>query len=116
MKDRRAHERFACERPVWLFDGQQGKVHNVSREGVYIEIARPWAGGPEIALILTLAERGGLQLLICQGRVMRREERGRRFGIAVYLKGCVLWGQDLQASIGIDSGAREADGRLNINT
>lgn len=64
-------------------DGGAGRTVNVSANGVYFEIARPFAPGATLALILPFEHAGSGASVSCAAEVVRVDDRGNgTYGVA----------------------------------
>ena len=85
-KEPRRHNRVNAELPVQLEDGGSGLTRDVSPSGIYfVGVGRPKKGQP-IRFTLEFAnpaDPSGKVLLACLGEVVRVEEAGGKYGVAV---------------------------------
>jgi len=85
-KEPRRHNRVDTEVPVELEDGTSALTRNISPAGIYfVGDGRPHKG-QLIRFTLEFAnpaDPSGKMLLACQGQVVRIDESGGRYGVAV---------------------------------
>ena len=79
--DHRAAVRFDSTMPVQIA-GQPGQTQNISATGVYFESATRAEIGSLVNFTLEYRMGGELQRIVCEGRVVRVDDRDGRIGIA----------------------------------
>ncbi len=86
-RDKRQAERVPVELPVHVGAGN-AHTRDMSGNGIYFETEEPFAAGSEVDFSVDLehASAAGLLRLVCQGRIVRVEQRCGRLGIAVAIE------------------------------
>jgi hypothetical protein len=92
-RDQRGAARFDTTLPVYIA-GAAGSTQNISAHGVYFEtdVAPPLGSLVNFSLEFTL--HGARQRLLCEGKVVRTERRGGRFGVAARLVAPIFDGEE----------------------
>jgi hypothetical protein len=89
MESSTAHEqrtavRFDKSMPVEI-DGAEGETQNVSAHGVYFETDIPQRIGDLVNFTVEFQLEGRRHRLLCEGKVVRVQRKGRRIGVAARL-------------------------------
>jgi hypothetical protein len=79
----RVDKRDAVVLPVRTEVGETGCTRDLSASGAYLEIGGKQSVGDEIRLTIQVNLEKQQVLLSCRGVVVRVEEKGERFGVAV---------------------------------
>jgi len=81
--EKRASQRIQVEVPVYIGD-KKAVTRDVSWSGIYFLADQPFVEGGDLnfSLDLTYALPGKPVKLDCQGKVMRVEQHGKKYGIA----------------------------------
>ena len=83
-RDQRGAARFDTTLPVQIA-GARGATRNISAQGVYFEADVAPALGTLVNFSVEFTLGGKRQRLLCEGKVVRTERRGHRFGVAARL-------------------------------
>jgi hypothetical protein len=83
-RDQRAAARFDTTLPVHI-GGKEGTTGNISAHGIYFEADVAPALGSLLNFSVEFTLHGQQQRLLCEGKVVRTEKRGNRFGVAARL-------------------------------
>lgn len=83
LQDQRREERFLLEVPV-QFEGGTGISRDMSASGIYFVTDQPLAPGGSVTFSVKFSHihPGKTVRLDCQGRILRVEPAGERFGVA----------------------------------
>lgn len=82
MQERRRAPRYRLDAAIDV-GGDTGRTVNVSSNGVYFEIAHPFAPGAPLALIFPFEHAGSGASVSCAAEVVRVDDRGDgRYGVA----------------------------------
>ena len=87
-KEPRRHNRVETEVPVELDDGSSALTRNISPAGIYFVGDGHPKKGQLIRFTLEFvnpADPSGKMLLACQGEVVRVDDAGGRYGVAVQI-------------------------------
>jgi PilZ domain len=80
----RSADRFGLALPITM-EGEECAVHDISATGVLLEASQAPALGAQVALRLLYDNEGRAFTLDCTGQVVRVEQHGDNFNIAVRL-------------------------------
>lgn len=83
-RDQRMAERFDTTMPVSL-GGVPGVTRNISARGVYFETDVAQRLGALVNFTVEYTLHGRKRYLLCEGKVVRVEQQGRRVGVAARL-------------------------------
>ena len=82
--DQRGAARFDTHLPVQIAS-KRGATQNISAHGIYFEADVAPALGSLVNFSVEFTLHGKRQRLLCEGKVVRTEKRGHRFGVAARL-------------------------------
>ncbi len=82
--DQRVQNRFGIAMAITI-DGEQGRTHDLSAQGVLLETQLRPLVGATVALGLSFPAAGRTRQLGCRGRVVRVEPHGDAYNVAVKL-------------------------------
>ena len=80
----RSADRFDTELPVEI-DGVQSLTRNISATGMYIETDTHQTPGSRVHFTVEVVVRGQNLKLVCEGEVVRVDQKGDTTGVAVKL-------------------------------
>lgn len=80
----RSADRFDTELPIEI-DGVQSLTRNISATGMYIETYTHQTPGSRVHFIVEVIVRGQNLQLVCEGEVVRVEQKGDKTGVAIKL-------------------------------
>jgi hypothetical protein len=80
----RSADRFDTELPVEI-DGVQSLTRNISATGMYIETYTHQTPGSRVHFTVEMVVRGQNIKLVCDGEVVRVEQKGDTTGVAIKL-------------------------------
>jgi hypothetical protein len=83
-RDQRGAARFDTALPVRI-EGIEGETQNISAHGVYFETDVAPTLGALLNFTVEFNQYGGRQSLLCEGKVVRIDALGDRFGVAARL-------------------------------
>lgn len=80
----RGADRFDTELPIEI-DGVQSLTRNISATGMYIETHTHQTPGSRVHFIVEVVVQGQNLKLVCEGEVVRVEQKGDTTGVAIKL-------------------------------
>lgn len=80
----RSADRFDTELPIEI-DGVPSLTRNISATGMYIETYTHQTPGSRVHFTVEVVVRGQNLKLVCEGEVVRVEQKGDKTGIAIKL-------------------------------
>lgn len=84
LKPERRADRFDIELPVEM-DGVQGLTRNICATGIYFETDMAQAPGSHVRFTVEVTIRGEKTKMVCEGEVVRVENKDGVLGVAVEL-------------------------------
>jgi hypothetical protein len=81
---KRVADRFDTELPVEI-DGIESLTRNISATGMYIETYTHQTPGSRVHFTVEVVVRGQNLKLVCEGEVVRVEQKGAKTGVAIKL-------------------------------
>lgn len=84
VKPERRADRFDVELPVEM-DGVQGLTRNICATGIYFETDMAQAPGSHVRFTVEVTIRGEKSKMVCEGEVVRVENKDGVVGVAVEL-------------------------------
>lgn len=81
---KRSADRFDTELPIEI-DGVQSLTCNISATGMYIETYTHQTPGSRVHFTVEVVMRGQNLKLVCEGEVVRVEQKGDTTGVAIKL-------------------------------
>lgn len=95
-RDQRAAVRFDATMPVQV-EGGAGLAHNISAQGVYFETDVEHRLGELVNLSIEFTLYGRKHRLVCEGKVVRIQQEGKRVGVAARLLAPFFEGEEQAA-------------------
>lgn len=83
LNEKRVEHREQIALPVMLAGGGKGTTHNLSTTGLFFETENGYQVGSQIDLTIDLSTVGRPFFLKATGEVLRKEDLGRKTGVAV---------------------------------
>jgi hypothetical protein len=81
---KRVADRFDTELPIEI-DGIESLTRNISATGMYIETYTHQTPGSRVHFTVEVVVRGQNLKLVCEGEVVRVEQKGAKTGVAIKL-------------------------------
>lgn len=92
-KPERRADRFDVELPVEM-DGLQGLTRNICATGIYFETDKTQAPGSHVRFTVEVTIRGEKSKMVCEGEVVRVENKDGVVGVAVELSSSFFSSQE----------------------
>ena len=89
----RQADRFDTELPVEV-NGAQGLTRNISASGVYFETDVLQAPGTRVSFTVEMHVNGKKMNMVCEGEIVRVEQRNGKIGVAAQLVNSFFSGAD----------------------